>query len=117
MIDIDGCEYCHLCGEPVALTETTCSARPKNARVMAKLAEWARVPAYVVAYDGAGFDGGFTVRDVAGGTPVRMTQERFARWLWELRVPHWRGECAHPCANPARGAMLLRAVTPERNTQ
>ena len=51
MIDIDGCEYCRRCSEPLALIETAeTRADPKAARVTQALAARAGIAAYSVSY-------------------------------------------------------------------
>lgn len=93
-VDIDWCEACHWCDEPVALIETQRSQRgPKRASVTQKLAERAKMPAYSVAYepsaDGADISG-FTVRQIAPyeGDVRRMLPPDYAFWLVSLRNDH-----------------------------
>jgi hypothetical protein len=97
LIDIDGCEYCRHCREPLVLIETQVSARaPKPAPVTAVLAKRAGIPAYSVSIE------------LVGGEPVmfrfrrleppldtikEMEPREFAWWLLSLRTEH---ECT-PC--------------------
>lgn len=52
MIDIDACEACCICSEPIALIETekTSRPKPKRAPITAALARLAHIQAYSVAY-------------------------------------------------------------------
>ncbi len=119
-IDIDSCEYCHLCSEPIALVETkTIWARSKNGTVTAKLAERASLSAYLVEYQTHGpaltcstcgrpnaIEGDDILRFLvsqwhpkpAGDNAGRreMYPVEYANWLWSLRFGHWRVECNHP---------------------
>jgi hypothetical protein len=53
MIDIDSCEACCQCREPVALIETAHTIRePKNAPITALLARKAGIPAFSVSFYG-----------------------------------------------------------------
>lgn len=98
MIDVDCCEYCRYCRQPLALVETQRSAAPpKAAAVTVRLAEMAGIPAFSVSYS-PNDDGTDIVRfrwrelwprpsDVRDLTP-----EEYADWLLSLRVVH-----AHFC--------------------
>lgn len=103
LIDVDGCEYCRHCGEPLALIETQVSDRdPKAAPVMARLASMARIPAYSVSIvfgdqEEIAF---FRVQRLA---PTRdavkvMLPHEYARWLYEMREQH-------PCLRVVRRAL------------
>lgn len=105
-IDIDWCEYCAFCGQPVALIETQESTRgPKSARVTGNLAELADVPAYSVAFQRSesGDDIAlFTVRQLK---PVEqeigaLLPGVYAYWLLALREQHNRAniECGRNAA-------------------
>lgn len=92
MIDVDACEYCCYCGEPVALIETQEStAPPKSARVLTTLARMAGIPAYSVSV--AVVDGeidGFQVQELtpSRGVVLAMTPQVYAYWLLALRDHH-----------------------------
>lgn len=105
-IDIDWCEYCAFCGQPVALIETQESHRgPKSARVTSNLADLATMPAYSVAYQRteSGDDIAlFTVRQLR---PIEldvgeMLPNVYAYWLLSLRKAHNRAspECGRKAA-------------------
>ena len=90
VIDIDWCEYCGSCGEPVALIETQEGNRPpKDAPVMRRLAMRAALPAFSVSYvvEDA-LIVAFRVRDLFGGPEQRMTQQEYAEFLVSLRPCH-----------------------------
>ncbi len=103
-IDIDWCEYCCYCGEPVALIETQQStAAPKSARVTRRLAQLAGIPAYSVSYEAtAGGDdiARFQVRQIAPSVGVTTEHDphAYARWLMWLRSIH---SCAAETAGTA----------------
>jgi hypothetical protein len=92
MIDIDCCEYCWACGEPLALVETQRSnSGPKEARVTSSLAVLAGIDAYSVSYRATDdVITGFSVRQLVPQRtePVDVTPEHYARWLWTLREAH-----------------------------
>lgn len=102
MIDIDGCEYCPFCGQPLALIETQRStAVPKSAAVTAALAKMAGIPAWsvsVIADEPIGCDRcgrpmkwsdirAFLVRQIEpyDSAVVEMMPEIFAKWLLAMR--------------------------------
>jgi hypothetical protein len=117
-IDIDSCEFCHLCYEPVALIETKdLSALMKVGTVTAKLAGRAHLEAYLVEYEltesrtecgtcgraeasGAEDIVRFFVTEWTGASFDRreMAPKQYAEWLWSLRTPHWESECQHGAA-------------------
>lgn len=117
LIDIDGCEYCHLCREPVALIEVKAIwARSKVGTVTANLARRAKLPAFLVEYETygptftchecgraeAGDDDEIIRFFVTQWYPAdderhEMEPAAYAEWLWRLRANHWQ----HACANPA----------------
>jgi len=121
-IDVDSCEYCHLCSEPVALIETKdVHAMTKASTVTTKLAERAHLEAYLVEYELNGDRGScsacgraepaahedivkFFVTEWTGSAYERepLDPKPFAEWLWSLRFPHWQSECS----NPRSAAML-----------
>lgn len=71
VIDIDWCEACCFCSRPLALIETQRSMdRPKPARITAKLASMAGIPAYSVSY----FTVGETAENDISGFRVQMIQ-------------------------------------------
>jgi hypothetical protein len=114
-IDIDSCEYCHLCSEPVALIETkNVEAVTKAGTVTTLLAGRAHLDFYLVEYElkqplhectecGA-------AQEVQGQGIVRffvtdelldrrqMDPQEYAEWLWSLRIPHWQSSCSNPAA-------------------
>jgi len=92
-IDIDGCEYCRRCREPLALIETARDVGQdyKATTVLRRLAVRAGLPAYLVLYrlDGTGVEG-FRVQQLLSGD-VRyrsMTTEAFSDLLRSLRRAH-----------------------------
>lgn len=96
VIDIDWCEYCCRCKQPVALIETEQSSQrttPKPAVVTSELARAASLPAYSVTYtaDADGTDiTSFLVRQLV---PVRgdvqaLSPQAYALWLLGLRETH-----------------------------
>lgn len=89
VIDIDWCEYCGSCKEPVALIETQEGNRPpKDAPVMRRLAHRADLPAYSVSYvvEDALITS-FRVRDLNGGVgELRLTPDKYAAFLVSLRT-------------------------------
>ena len=102
MVDIDDVEYCRFCGEPLALIETAQDfGQRKSARVTARLAERAGIPAWLVFYT-PGPDGDivrFRVRQVypSGDGEKIMSPREFAEFLVELRRRHkCRGNMEHP---------------------
>jgi len=128
-IDVDSCEYCHMCYEPVALIETKdVKEVSKVWTVTRNLATRADLEAYLVEYELSGtrlkcvscdrVDGAddidlvmfhVTRWDATTGLFVRdpMSPQAYAEWLWKLRYPHWTTECR----NPAAPKMLVRVVT------
>jgi hypothetical protein len=106
MIDIDSCEACARCGEPVALIETAHTVKePKNAPITAALARRAGIPAYSVSYygeierthchacgrdDERGEITQFLVRQIEPADPwvKLMDAQRYAEFLESLRVGH-----------------------------
>lgn len=96
MIDIDGCEYCRRCGEPLALVETVCGdGAVKVTRVMERLAARAHLPAYLVAWgrDANGLVSIVRWRVVA---PIRGPWE--AGNTWSTRLLGLRSMHGHPVA-------------------
>ena len=104
LIDIDCCEFCHLCSEPVALIETKdIRARTKVGTVTARLASRAMLEAYLVEYEvnEAGDDITefiVTAWHPVGSGPRSFSPQQYADWLWELRSAHWRSECTNPAS-------------------
>lgn len=91
VIDIDWCEYCGSCKEPVALIETQEGNRPpKDAPVMRRLAEKAGIPAYSVSYvveDALIVE--FRCRElVPGAVEQRLSEQEYADFLVSLRCCH-----------------------------
>ena len=92
VIDIDWCEACQHCSEPLALIETQAGDRPpKPARISANLAQRAQIEAYSVSYVVEGDDiAWFRVHRL---WPVELTERRlspdeYAGFLWSLRERH-----------------------------
>lgn len=94
MIDIDACEYCCYCGNPVALIETQESENsPKPARVMTTLAAMAGIPAYSVSVEVHPENSSvvmFRVRRLGPsvGDVTVMLPKVYAYWLLALRDHH-----------------------------
>lgn len=94
VIDIDYCEACAICYEPIALIETQRSAYlPKQAPIMAKLARKAGIPAWSVSYtpNAEGDDIAlFRARQVEpyDDEAYTMTPDVYAKWLLHLRDGH-----------------------------
>lgn len=92
MIDVDACEYCCYCGSPVALIETQESAGPpKSARVMARLARMAGIPAFSVSV--TVLDAEVVCFQVQQLSPTEgcvsaMSPRAYAHWLLDLRAAH-----------------------------
>jgi hypothetical protein len=96
VVDIDWCEACQFCSQPVALIETQESKRaPKAATITQNLADLSKLPAYSVSYepsaDGRDIDG-FAVQMIAPslGEVARMMPYQYAKWLLALRDEHNR---------------------------
>lgn len=107
MIDIDCCEYCGRCNEPLALIELQQSSnQPKPMAVTSRLADRAQIPSYSVSYrtDQTVIDETTGARDVVAlrwqqRTPivsavVDMTPADYVEFLVSLRVEHKPG-CAY----------------------
>jgi hypothetical protein len=106
LIDIDCCEYCAYCKQPVALVETAHTTRdPKSAPVTAFLARMAGIPAFSVSYSGSikrshckacgrdkesGEINAFLVQQIQppDGWVKRKTPHEYAKWLESLRDGH-----------------------------
>lgn len=106
MIDIDACEYCRRCSQPLALIETAESrGEPKAARVTQALAALAGIEAYSVSYWSDGPDPdcercskpmsyadivGFKVRRIQPYDPavVVMSPVDYTNFLLDLRFGH-----------------------------
>jgi hypothetical protein len=94
VIDIDYCEACDVCYQPLALIETQRSMHlPKQAPIMARLAHEAGLPAWSVSYQAT--DEGddialFRVRQVEpfDEEAFTMPPEIYAKWLLNLRAGH-----------------------------
>lgn len=100
MVDVDSCEACCYCSEPVALIETQASTRePKPAPITGVLARLAGIEAYSVSYEPT-LDGRdivtFQVQRVQPPDPTIQTMLPgvYAYWLLSLRDQHIRE--AHP---------------------
>lgn len=106
MVDIDSCEACPFCSDPVALIETAHTADdPKPARITSRLAWKAGVEAYSVSYHGTidrsvcdvcgrggenGEIGEFRVRRIEPDDPhvAVMDPLDYADFLEKLRKSH-----------------------------
>lgn len=93
VIDIDWCEYCRHCREPLALVETQVSDRaPKPAPVMSVLARMAGIPAYSVSIIRGDLEeiALFKVQQVAPelGAVQPMLPNVYAFFLLSLRSQH-----------------------------
>ena len=101
LIDIDCCEACGYCDEPVALIELQrSSGPPKPATITNRLARRARIPAFSVSYEPS-TDGldivAFQVQrrepwDPALSGVYKYTPEEYAWFLVRLRYDHFRTE-------------------------
>lgn len=109
VIDIDWCEFCVFCSQPLALIETQRSSnQPKPAKVTVALAQLAGLEAFSVSYvptQGKLHDGediaSFRVRQLwpLGSIEVaELEPGEYASWLCALRLGH---ECAAPKNPPA----------------
>ena len=94
VIDVDWCEYCNWCYQPIALIETQESGRmPKSANVTQRLAARADLAAFSVSYEPSD-DGAdilmFRVRQIHPDSAevVDLKPKTYARWLWGLRRTH-----------------------------
>lgn len=112
-IDVDWCEVCCYCNEPLALIETQESRRgPKKAHITTKLGERAEIPvfsvAYVVSEDRTDITE-FSVRQlwpITEVTPTALDPPSYAGWLESLRLPHYaqrslNGQRCGPSSNAA----------------
>ena len=96
MIDIDACEYCCYCREPVALMELQCSTSPpKPAPVMSRLAWMAGVSAWSVSVEPSTSSPPTVARFQVQqqlvpvvSTVTVMSPHEYASWLLALRDQH-----------------------------
>jgi hypothetical protein len=95
MIDVDGCEYCRTCRQPLALIETALDRGQniKPAWVTTALASRAGIPAYVVLYDKTDDDdiAFFRVKRLTPNPDRewrRMSAADYAQNLVKLRTDH-----------------------------
>lgn len=107
VIDIDWCEYCRKCKQPIALVETQRSAAPpKDAAITCALARLAGIAAYSISYrvttDELDIDL-FRVRQLVPtlGPVEDLLPEEWARRLFEMRLEHERTACQDPRARVA----------------
>lgn len=104
VIDIDWCEWCRKCKQPIALVETQCSAKtPKEATITTALARMAGIAAYSISYTKTTDDldiEWFQVRQLVPlrGEVERLLPEEWARRLFDMRRDHERTSCASPQA-------------------
>lgn len=103
-IDVDFCEYCKKCYQPLALVETQRSRSfDKPYTVTRNLALLAGLKAFVVSYwateDGLDIEG-MKVQQVAPDlhAPVTLAAPKWALHLYELRREHEANECKSPHA-------------------
>lgn len=110
-IDIDWCEACYWCDEPVTLIETQKSKNgPKSASITSKLGIRADLPVYSVAYvatdDGDDIQA-FDMRQLVPTVSIvkRMSPKEYTYWLLSLRDDHHAAssECARKTFNVAGG--------------
>ena len=105
-IDVDGCEYCYHCREPLALVETAMDIDQafKTTTVMRRLAEKAVIPAYLVYYQVRITR--FRVQQVVPqfGTIKVISPEEYARKLQEILDSH---HCTRKAGGNADGKRLL----------
>lgn len=101
VIDIDWCEFCRKCKQPIALVEAQCSeSDPKEATITSALARLAGIAAYSISYsktnDGLDIEW-FLVRQLIPlRTAVqRLLPEEWARLLFDLRLEHEKAACQH----------------------
>jgi len=92
-VDLDAVEYCHKCGEPLALLELAQDVGQefKATTVMRKLAAKAGLPAYLVFYKkGRGGIIGFRVRQVYPRYTgfAALTPDEYVSFLHSLRAKH-----------------------------
>lgn len=93
VIDIDWCEFCRRCNQPLALIETTMGPRPKEATVTTQLGLMAGVPVLSLAYE-VDDHGEITVFHLRHLAPDRerevftFTAGEWAMWLVGLRERH-----------------------------
>jgi hypothetical protein len=122
MIDVDSCESCGWCRQPVALIETAHTIHaPKGAPITALLARLAGLPAYSVSYSGTiertrceacGREGEtgeirvFLVRRIRPRDPwvFRLEPDEYAKFLVALRAGH---VCVKAAEAEGTGAGML----------
>lgn len=92
VIDIDWCEYCRYCKQPLALIETQASkATPKSATVTRNLAALAGISAYSVSFVVLDDEiQRFRLRQIwpTESSVYDLTPERYASFLCGLRRVH-----------------------------
>lgn len=103
-IDIDFCEWCRKCYEPIALVETQRSRRfDKPYTITRNLALAAGIPAWVVSYwttdDGLDIEG-MRVQQVAPSleAPAEIAPADWAKRLRRMRQEHELTDCKSPHA-------------------
>lgn len=100
-IDVDFCEWCTKCYQPIALVETQQSRTfDKPYQVTQNLARMAGIEGYVVSYwtTDDGLDvAGMRVQQIAPqlDAPVEMEPGDWARALYEMRVRHEMTSCTN----------------------
>ena len=99
-IDVDFCEWCTKCYQPLALVETQQSRSfDKPYTITRNLALAAQIDAFVVSYwptdDGLDIEG-MKVQQVAPrlAAPVEMTPREWALKLYDLRTAHEMTSCS-----------------------
>lgn len=104
VIDIDWCEWCRKCKQPIALVEMQHSAyAPKDAPITAALARIAGIIAYSISYRTTSDDLDIEAFQVRQLVPIRsaveqMTPGDWARVLYGMRLTHEATACSHPLA-------------------
>lgn len=101
-IDIDTCEWCRYCKQPLALIEAKVWGADRNLTVTENLAARAQIPAYCVEYrptEGDVWNG----QDIAEfrvtsstSTQVYMPDE-MANFLYDMRSEHYRTCAERKC--------------------
>ena len=109
-IDLDACEYCHSCYEPLALIETAMDVdqSEKSVIVTRRLAEKANLPAYLVFYriSAPGNIDRFRVRQIFPRSDkeieLMMTPQEYALFLTSIHD-------THQCHKQYRDGIVARA--------
>lgn len=97
MIDIDCCEWCRYCRQPLALIEAKVWGADRNFEVTENLARMAQIPAYCVEYrptDGDVWNGQDIAefRVTSSTSQAIYTPDGMANFLYDMRREHHCGE-------------------------